>query len=48
MDERQEEHEEVAKQEARAGETPGIGRYVLLISVVLIVIGMGVLLVFAS
>ncbi|MEM7525964.1 MAG: hypothetical protein AAF360_19855 [Pseudomonadota bacterium] len=27
-----EQHEEVAKQEARAGETPHVARYVLLIS----------------
>ena len=39
-----EEHEELTKDDARGGETPGIGRYVLLISVVLVVIGMGILL----
>ncbi|MGB3722489.1 MAG: hypothetical protein WA979_06680 [Pacificimonas sp.] len=43
-----EQHEEVAKQEARAGETPHIARYVLLISVVLIVIAFGVMLAFAG
>ncbi|MBV7257652.1 hypothetical protein KCG44_12740 [Pacificimonas sp. WHA3] len=43
-----EKHEEVGKEDARGGETPGIGRYVLLISVVLVVVGMGVLLGFAG
>ncbi len=43
-----EQHEEVAKQEARAGETPHVARYVLLVSVILIVIAFGIMLAFAS
>ena len=43
-----EQHEEVTKTEARGGETPHVARYVLLISVALIVIAFGVMLFVAS
>ncbi|MBZ6378315.1 MULTISPECIES: hypothetical protein [Pacificimonas] len=38
-------HEEVEKTEARAGETPHIGRYILLFSTVILVIAFIVLLI---
>ncbi|MGB7405257.1 MAG: hypothetical protein WA906_06175 [Pacificimonas sp.] len=41
-------HEELTKTEARGAETPHIGRYVLLISTLLIVVAFGVMLVFFS
>lgn len=43
-----EDHEEVAKDRARAGETPHIGRYVLLISTALLAIAFLVMLVVYS
>lgn len=43
-----ENREEVAKEQARAGETPHVGRYVLLISTVLLAIAFLVMLVVFS
>lgn len=40
-----EDHEEVSKTEARAGETPHIGRYVLLFSTAILTIAFIVMLV---
>lgn len=41
-----EDHEEVARDAARAGETPHIARYILMISVVLLIIAFAAIMLF--